>query len=68
MKEIFWQFVEGKLEELHASIRIKDREVYITDLDTVAGTLVNGKEITRSDLQDGDEITIGETTLKFKKL
>jgi pSer/pThr/pTyr-binding forkhead associated (FHA) protein len=52
----------------HISIRLKDGKLYLTDLDTSTGTLVNGKEITRVELQDGDEIKVGSTTLKFRKL
>lgn len=59
---------DEKMEPRHASIRFKDGKLYLTDLDTSAGTLVNEKEIARIELQDGDEIKTGSTTLKFRKL
>jgi pSer/pThr/pTyr-binding forkhead associated (FHA) protein len=38
----------------------------INDLGSTNGTLVNGKRIDQADLEDGDEITIGETTFTFR--
>lgn len=50
----------------HASLRIQDNEVYLTDLDSSNGTFVNSQVITRSKLSNDDVITIGNTSLKFK--
>ena len=59
---------DEKLSKLHASIRLKDGKLTIADLDTSTGTMLNDKPITKSDLEDGDIVKFGETTLKFRRL
>jgi Inner membrane component of T3SS, cytoplasmic domain len=59
---------DTELEARHASIRLRHGKVYITDLDTSMGTLVNGEPITKSELQDGDTLKLGTTVIKFRKL
>ena len=67
-QECLVQFADPQLEDRHASIRVREGKIYVTDMDTATGTFVNGQAIIRSELQDGDTITVGATTLKFKKL
>ncbi len=55
------------LEGMHASFRLKEGRLSITDLDTLGGTLVNDTPITKTDLQDGDLIKVGGNVLKFRK-
>jgi len=50
----------------HAEIRRAEAWVTIRDLGSTNGTLVNGKRIEEADLDDGDEVTIGETTFTFR--
>ncbi len=50
----------------HASIRLLDEVLYITDLDSSNGTYVNAREITKSELKDNDTVTIGDISLKFR--
>jgi hypothetical protein len=57
---------DNKIEKIHASMRIKDGNLTITDFDTVAGTFVNNEAITRKELHDGDTIKIGDSTLRFR--
>jgi hypothetical protein len=57
----------------HAKLKAKkgkgDREQYsIWDLASANGTLVNGKQVVKQSLRDGDEVTIGRTTLVFKQV
>ena len=52
---------------MHASFRLKEGRLSITDLDTLGGTLVNDTPITKTDLQDGDLIKVGGNVLKFRK-
>ncbi len=52
----------------HASIRMKSGVLTITDLDSEAGTMVNGEPVTKVELRDGDVIRLGSSTLKFRKL
>ena len=58
---------DGKIEKIHASIRIKDGNLTITDFDTTAGTFVNDEAVTRLELQDGDTVKVGESVLRFRK-
>lgn len=58
---------------LHAKIRAEGEEddrpkFYIYDLASTNGTLVNGEEITKCALKDGDRVVIGQTTLVFKQV
>ena len=48
----------------HAELRRRDAGYEITDLGSANGTLVNGRLISEpTPLQDGDELTLGETVL-----
>jgi two-component system, cell cycle response regulator len=50
----------------HAKIVQHDGEVWVEDMKSANGTLVNGQRIERGMLQDGDKIQMGSTTiLKF---
>lgn len=62
-------YLEEQAAELHhASLRFKGKKLYLTDLDTANGTQVQGEEISRTELQDGDEIKIGSAVVRFRKL
>ncbi|WP_437572607.1 diguanylate cyclase [Sorangium sp. So ce542] len=50
----------------HARLLQMDSQVLIEDLNSSNGTLVNGEQVTRLALHDGDKIRLGSTTiLKF---
>lgn len=50
----------------HARIVQRDGDLYIEDLESANGTLVNGERVRSQPLQDGDKIRFGSTTiLKF---
>jgi two-component system cell cycle response regulator len=54
------------VSRLHAKIIQAGDEVWVEDLKSVNGTLINGQRIARSLLRDGDKIQMGSTTiLKF---
>jgi diguanylate cyclase (GGDEF)-like protein len=54
------------LSRRHAKIVQADGEVWVEDMNSANGTLVNGQRIQRGMLQDGDKIQMGSTTiLKF---
>ena len=55
------------IERFHASLRIKEGKLYITDLDTEMGTYVDDEPVTKVEVQDGAVIKIGDVTLKFRK-
>ena len=48
---------------VHAVLEVSPTGVTLVDLGTAAGTLVNGARVNRVSLSNGDQITIGETTL-----
>ena len=51
----------------HAEVR-RDGDAYVVaDLGSTNGTLVNGSEIGEHALADGDRITIGHSTLEFRR-
>lgn len=56
------------VEPHHASLRLKEGTLQLTDLDTAGGTRVKGQHISRVELQDGDEIQIGSAVLRFRQL
>jgi two-component system, cell cycle response regulator len=50
----------------HARILHKEGEVFVEDMKSANGTLLNGQRVERAELQDGDKIQVGSTTiLKF---
>jgi hypothetical protein len=50
----------------HAEIRRDGDEFVVADLDSLNGTRVNGAGVKTRRLADGDEITVGLTTLRFE--
>ena len=49
---------------MHAVIEVTSPdEVYILDLRSVAGTVVNGKQVQKSLLKSGDEIVLGDVKI-----
>ena len=51
----------------HAQLRTKDGVVTLTDLGSTNGTRLNGQTVQTRALEDGDRITIGMTTLEFRR-
>ena len=50
----------------HAEIRRLGDDVVVADLRSTNGTKVNGAPVTERVLEDGDDITVGTTTLRFE--
>lgn len=67
-EEADFQLDEESCEPIHASLRVREGKVFVTDLDTTSGTLVQEQSISRTELQDGDEIRIGSAVLRFRRL
>lgn len=57
---------DAAASDRHASIRFVEDHFTITDLDSTNGTKVNGEEVLKQDLSDGDRITIGGSDWVFK--
>jgi len=63
-KENIIQVLDPKASRAHAAIRLGYGRYTIVDLGSSGGTRVNGELISSAELQNGDTITIGETTFK----
>ena len=50
----------------HAEVRRQGGEFVVVDLGSTNGTKVNGSGVKERRLTDGDEITVGATTLRFE--
>ena len=51
----------------HAEIRREDGVYWIVDLGSMNGTIVNGKRVEKTKLDDGDRITLGSTEIAFAR-
>lgn len=51
----------------HAEIRRDGERFEIVDLGSTNGTMVNGRYVRVAELRDGDRVTIGGTTLEFRR-
>lgn len=56
---------DGNVSRSHAEIRPSSSGFTLLDLGSTNGTKVNGLRVSERELQDGDAITFGETTLKY---
>ena len=54
------------LGRLGTEVRQEDGVIVVVDLESTNGTRVNGKGVKRQRLDDGDEITVGNTALRFE--
>ena len=59
--------LEGNhVSDRHASLRFRDREFVLTDLDSTNGTFVNGNKVGQQTLADGDRVRFGSSEWVFK--
>ncbi|HLS90282.1 MAG TPA: DUF3662 and FHA domain-containing protein [Limnochordia bacterium] len=59
------QLRDSRVSRRHARLLYQDESWWIEDLQTTNGTRLNGVPIRRERLRDGDEITVGLTTIRF---
>ncbi len=59
------QLVLENISRIHARIVFRDEEYVLEDLHSTNGSHVNGIQVTRCILRDGDLIEIGEAKLHF---
>jgi pSer/pThr/pTyr-binding forkhead associated (FHA) protein len=50
----------------HCQVKLTGGKVQLVDLSTSSGTLVNGQHVSECEVQPGDVIQIGDTTLSFQ--
>jgi hypothetical protein len=60
------QLADKNVSRRHAEVRREGAGFVLVDLDSTNGTRVNGGRVKRRDLSDGDEVTVGATTLLFE--
>ncbi len=59
---------DEKVSRIHSVIEVSpDGSLSIIDMGSVEGTFVNGKRVNKGVLAYGDEIKVGETTIKVEK-
>lgn len=61
------RLVDQGVSRHHAEIRVEGDEVVLVDLGSTNGTFVNGQPIRRVSLTDGTHVTLGRTTLVFRR-
>ena len=54
---------DESVSRMHAVVEVSDREAFIIDLGSTAGTIVNGKKVNKSALVNGDELQIGSARI-----
>src|SRR5512139_1667868 len=61
------RLVDPGVSRHHAEIRVEGPEIVLVDLGSTNGSFVNGQPIRRVTLNDGARITMGRTTLVFRR-
>ncbi|MDR0346172.1 MAG: DUF3662 and FHA domain-containing protein [Nocardiopsaceae bacterium] len=61
------RLVDPGVSRHHAELRVEDDEVVLIDLGSTNGTFVNGQPVRRVVLADGTRVTLGRTTLVFRR-
>lgn len=58
---------DGNVSRRHAELSRSGEGFAIRDLDSTNGTLLNGRRIQREPVAEGDEITVGTSTLRIER-
>lgn len=56
------------ISQFHASVDVRDRRIFVRDLGSTNGTIVNGQRIARDvpvDITTTLEITVGDFSIQF---
>jgi hypothetical protein len=65
-READLRLADTNVSRKHAAIRRVGNTYWVADLESTNGTLVNGKRVTRQQLEHGDRITLGATEVVFE--
>ena len=61
------RLVDNGVSRHHAEIRVEGDEAILVDLGSTNGTFVNGQQVKRARLVDGTRISLGRTTMTFRR-
>ena len=61
------RLVDPGVSRHHAELRVEGDEVVLVDLGSTNGTFVNSEPVRRIALTDGTRVTLGRTTLVFRR-
>ncbi|MDA8370127.1 MAG: DUF3662 and FHA domain-containing protein [Nocardiopsaceae bacterium] len=61
------RLVDNGVSRHHAEIRVDDDDAVLIDLGSTNGTFVNGQQTKRARLVDGTRISLGRTTMTFRR-
>jgi hypothetical protein len=61
------RLVDPGVSRHHAELRVEGQQVILVDLGSTNGTFVNGQPVRRVELTDGTRVTLGRTTLVFRR-
>jgi hypothetical protein len=61
------RLVDPGVSRHHAELRVEDDQVVLVDLGSTNGTFVNSEPVRRVALTDGTRVTLGRTTLVFRR-
>jgi len=51
----------------HMQIEWEDENVWVSDLSSTNGTVINGKEVSRRSIREGDVLRVGDISLRFNR-
>jgi serine/threonine protein kinase len=61
-----FQLNDPAVSRVHCEVEIRANRVLLTDLESGAGTLVNGVKVEDAKLKDGDVVQIGDTRMRLE--
>jgi serine/threonine protein kinase len=65
-REAAARLTDPRVSRSHFAIEARGRRLLLTDLQSNAGTFVNGRRVTEAELHPGDVITVGDTELRVE--
>ena len=60
--------IDKEISRAHCEIRVSTDAAFISDMESLNGTIVNGERITGKALAGGETIRVGVTTLEFNRV
>ncbi len=60
------QIADNSISRVHCEVEIRGKRTFLSDLESVSGTFVNGKRVSDCELREGDLIKIGDTQMRLE--